>query len=360
MGPSPSEKAKAFISALQSEGITPYIANVSCRLDECRVADELLPLTVNDGNVEGCFVSSPYGQYILYGQDTLQKRGKFASFFFSPLASLLKWAKFNRHISVNNWLMTTNLYPSLNFDNVKGLTKELSQKYPDHMLQFRSLSRHTQSFLVEDLQKLGWNMVASRIIYLFDPLDPKAFSSRMYKSDLKLLEKSSYEKTSVTEEDAPRIKELYDALYLEKYSKQNVQWTEKFFRLAIREKLLEIIALRKDGRIDAVAGYVIRGGVMTAPLFGYDQSVSQEEGLYRLISLLIALEAKEKGVLLNQSSGAGSFKMLRRAKPVLEWSAVYTEHLKGRQKWVWKAFIPLINKVGIPVMRRLEGVGSVD
>ena len=349
------------LSPFLKNGPTLFISNVTAAIEAVSIAKELLPLTINDKDYGNCFVCSPYGQYVLYGLDALGHKGVFiksaATAFLAPLGRALKFGSLNRHVSVNNWMMPTNLYPKLAKKDLVKLVEQLLVRYPKHAIVFRSLNRQTNPDLCTWLQELGFSLVASRIIYIFDPLDPKAFSSRMYKSDLKLLEKSDYEILSHKDfslEDAPRIKELYDALYLTKYSRQNVMWTEAFLRHAIQTEALCLIGLKKQGRLDAVAGFVLRGGEMTAPLFGYDPDVPKQEGLYRLICLLVALEAKKRGVILNQSSGAGSFKKLRRAYPVMEYSAVKSCHLGGYQKVAWSVLGKLLNKVGAPIMHAME------
>jgi hypothetical protein len=342
--------------AFVKDGVPPYIANVDTKIEVSYINNHLIPITVNDAEYSNCFVSSPYGQYVLYGMDEIENKA-LEKLFFTPFGAVLRWGKINRVVSCNNWLKTTNLYPNLEKEDVEDLVTSLDERYPHHAHLFRSLNYHTNPELCQWLKEFGYKLIASRIVYLFDPKDPEAFSSRMMKSDLKLLSKTSYEIVPHSElkpEDAPRLKELYDALYLDKYSKQNVQWTEAFFRLAIQTRALELTALRKNGKIDGIVGQKCVNKVMTAPLFGYDPQVSKEEGLYRLLSLQVALQAKEQGALLNQSSGAKSFKTLRRAFPVMEYSAVKTSHLTGKSKLTWNFLGTVVNKVGAPVMYALE------
>ncbi|CAM3628668.1 hypothetical protein [Brevibacillus invocatus] len=81
-----------------------------------------------------------------------------------------------------------------------------------------------------------------------------------------LLEQHGYEVLDgkqLTDEDILRLLELYNALYLQKYSMYNPQFNERFFALALKKGILQLHAIRKNGRIDAVLGYFCRNGVMT-------------------------------------------------------------------------------------------------
>ncbi|MBV5343531.1 GNAT family N-acetyltransferase, partial [bacterium] len=55
-------------------------------------------------------------------------------------------------------------------------------------------------------------------------------------------------------EDLMRSVDLYNMLYLEKYSYFNPQFTFEFMKLARDEKALHMLALKRDGRMDGVMG----------------------------------------------------------------------------------------------------------
>ena len=76
---------------------------------------------------------------------------------------------------------------------------------------------------------------------------------------------------AITDEDVLRIVELYNALYLQKYSLCNPMFNEHFIKLALLQKNLHLVAIKKGRQIDAILGYFCCNGVMTTPLFGYDR-----------------------------------------------------------------------------------------
>lgn len=66
--------------------------------------------------------------------------------------------------------------------------------------------------------------------------------------------------------------QLYNMLYLGKYSPLNVQFNENFiYEFGLQKEIFTIKALRNKhtNSIDAVLGYYRMNGVMTTPIFGY-------------------------------------------------------------------------------------------
>src|SRR5262249_2140198 len=152
------------------------------------------------------------------------------------------------------------------------------------------------------LAALGYQPVISRQVYVLDPRTGGHRKKTSYLRDRALARRSPYEwTTDLGDADIPRLKRLYDDLYLDKYSRYNPRFTEEFFRAALNLGWLELQALRCGGRLDGVLGFVVRNGIMTTPLIGYDRSLPADIGLYRLISLRLIEEAQRRGLILHQS-----------------------------------------------------------
>ena len=105
---------------------------------------------------------------------------------------------------------------------------------------------------------------------------------------------------------------------------------------------------------DGAVGFFIRNGHMTTPLFGYDTGLPPALGLYRMLSMVTYREARERQLLLNQSSGAGNFKRTRGGRPNVEYSVVYERHLPAGRRLVWQALARTINGVAVPLMRQYK------
>lgn len=356
------EYAKKFLLPFIKNGPDTYIENVNTELLALLIDDHVLPVTVSYPQQSNCFVCSPSSFYGGFSRERVeaienqQLRG-----VLSPVVNLLhtslKKGNIDSVVYVNNWLLSTNLYPELTDEQMKRIRDRLVKEYPDHAIAFRSINEMDSVHCYRALVNSGFQLVAARPVYYVDASKDDHFKSRMVKSDLKILRNTEYEIIDSTElgpGDISRIVEIYRKLYVDKYSHLNPKLTEKFIKLCIENKLLNFKFLRKDGRIDAVLGYIVRNGVINSPLFGYDTSLPKELGLYRMISVLLSLEAKERGALLHMSSGAGSYKMLRRAKPYIEYNAVYTKHLKLSRRLSWSILKTLMNRVASPIMVKLD------
>lgn len=354
--------ASRFLPPLFENGIQTYIENIEAQLLAIRVGDHLLPATVSEPQLDNCFVCSPtsfYGGFSKERVKTIQN-----PWLKAPLTPLVETLHRGLHFShvdkivyVNNWLLSTNLYPDLTASEIEEVRDALVERYPGHAIAFRSINQVENGNCYRSLRNAGFRMVACRPIYFVDAKQDEHFSSRMFKSDEKILRNTEYSiETAETlqEEDFPRIIEIYRKLYLDKYSTINPRLTTEFIRLCKENGILDLRLFRKEGRIDGVLGFTSRHGVMTSPLFGYDTSLPKELGLYRMISALLSLEAKKQGVLLNMSSGAGSYKTLRRARPYIEFNAVYTKHLGKRRNLPWTFLQTLMNRVAQPLMVSLD------
>ena len=258
---------------------------------------------------------------------------------------------------VNNWLLSTNLYPPLTNETLRAINAFLVERFPDHAIVYRSVNPVLNGSVLESLEQVGFKKVISRQVYLLDVCDGERPTKRAIKIDRKLQRASGQfvweELSTAVASEVVRIKQLYDSLYLDKYSEFNPQFTEAFFRKAIEQAWLQVSVLRRGygGEIVAVVGYFNRSGIMTTPLIGYDCGVPQSVGLYRLITLRIIDQAVVNENFLHMSSGAAHFKRLRGAEPCFEYNMVLTSHLKWSQRMPWFALAWLTRWVAGPVFR---------
>ena len=133
-------------------------------------------------------------------------------------------------------------------------------------------------------------------------------SAYKLRKDIKLLNNSEFHFERISFEND--IIELYNELYIKKYSHYNPKFNNEFTKLTGNNNLINFFALKNsEGKTVAVLGYFVRKNVMTTPIFGYDFTFDKSAGLYRQLSIKLFLEAKENGYILNSSSGVGRFKM---------------------------------------------------
>lgn len=359
------EYARRVLGALVRDGVERYIANVHAEVRALVVDGAVLPLVLADASRGGTdsYVASLTNHYVDYARREVELElggSRALSALLPPLIEgfrpLLRWGRVERVAYVNNWLLSTNLYPPLGRAALREVRDFVAGAFPDRAVVFRSVNERLNAGLLADLLALGFRPVFSRQVYLWDPRRAGPVP-RSLRQDAGLARRTGYawlDADEVADADVPRLRALYAQLYLEKYSPFNPQFSEDFVRAALRERWLTVYAARGEGRIDAVLGFVERDGTMTAPLIGYDRSVPTEEGLYRLVSHRLVEEARRRGLLLNQSSGAAAFKRFRGGEAALEFNLVYHRHLPLRARTPWRVLEAASRGAIVPLMKRLE------
>jgi hypothetical protein len=357
-----AEQAKRFLLPLIRNGVNSYIDNLQTTLAVLLVDNIVLPLTINDAEYDNSYVCSPYGHYIGHAEEVVGRMEK--PYLRWPVQKLLRvfgkflqFAKINKVVVVNNWLLSTNLYSPLTSAQIAAIKIFLKKHFPHHALLFRSIDSYSNQELFDSLKTEQFDMVASRPIYFMDMNNSELFQSRMFKSDLKVLEQTLYHPVSHADiplAEAERIAELYRSLYLDKYSPLSPHLNGRFIKLLLNSNFLSLQAFQKEGRIDAVCGFFCRGKILMSPLVGYNQDAPKENKLYRLISTYVTLEAKKRKMIYHLSSGAASYKKLRRATMEVEYTAVNRRHLPLRQQAGWNILRWVMNCIGVPIMQQLE------
>jgi hypothetical protein len=361
--------AKHYLLPLIEQTPANFIGNAVTELYVLQIDGLVIPLTVNHKEYSNSYVCSPYTHYVTYAIQELvllQNRilEKVLAIFLTAIGMGLKLGRLNQTVHINNWLLSTNLCVELAPAQIQAIVHFLLKRFPNHSLVWRSLNCQTiQSKLLTDcLAQLRCRLVPSRQIYFLptDRSDGLLSKARwLVKRDYSLLEKKGYSIVGPTElarTDIPRLVELYNALYLDKYSMCNPWFNEEFMALAWRERLLEFHALRNNetGYIDAVLGYYSREGVMTTPIFGYDTKLPQSTGLYRMLSAVLIRLAADHGLLLHESSGAAQFKRNRGATSTIEYTAVYDRHLPLYRRLGWSLLETALNSIGVPLLKKYK------
>ncbi|WP_323085627.1 GNAT family N-acetyltransferase [Providencia alcalifaciens] len=358
--------ARRYVRACASECL---IGNVSTKMALLDTGAQQFPVSITDGNEPGdnCYVVSPQTAYSGYAREEIKRLGR--PYLTWPLKlltqaveCLLNAGKINKLVQVNNWLLSTNLYPDdWDVTELPTITALLRKNFPEHGIGFRSLNDFSNRVLRQCLQSHGYLSIPSRQVYLFDGLAGeqapflKHHNTRL---DATLLRRSPYTIVSGSElnnDDFKRIEHLYNLLYLDKYCTLNPHYKAQWMQRGQREGWLEFRALRNaEGRIDGALGWFSSSTVISTPIVGYDTALPQRLGLYRQLTRLCLQEAAERRQVLNFSSGAAEFKRLRGGQPQIEYSLVYVAHLSWGRRLVWKVLSFLLHGIGVPMMRRLK------
>lgn len=350
--------ARRYLAPILARGAQTFVRNVhNTQMMIARVDDVILPVTVTDFHLDNTYTVSPYSHYISYGgYEEIRNLNNPAieclvRLILQPIASHFRRNDFDRVAFINNWLLSTNLYPAMSETQIEVAAEALKERFPDRAIIFRSVDAYRNPLLFDVLQRHGYEMMLSRQVWYMPP--EVATRMRQFKEDARVLRNHGYEiveNKSLTDADLTRILDLYEMLYLKKYSYFNPQFTLEFLKLARDEETLHLRALRRDGRIDAAMGFFVRNGVMTQPLFGYDTSLP-EQGLYRLLTLITLREGLQRGLLVHASGGVGKFKKVRGGTSTIEYNAVYMKHLPKRRQRPWR-LIKGISKYAIPYFQK--------
>lgn len=350
--------AKKYLLPFVKNGPETYISNARTTMNILMIDDIILPITINDKEYrDNCYLCSLIAQYVDYAKHKLNTKNPFIYIWLKLLKAIMISGSADKTVHVNNWLLSTNLYPDISNSQLTSIIDFLTKKFPSHTIVFRSINEKQDPHLFEFFKENNGILLASRPVFMMDAKVANPKTSRMFKSDMKILKETDYtiiDNQHISQSAASRISSLYDQLNIEKYSPLNPRFSKEFIKLALKENLLQFKALEKEGKIDAVMGYFSRNGVITSPLFGYDLSLPQDYGLYRNISTLLTLEAIQNKFILNGSGGAGSYKKLRRARGAIEYHGIICHHLSARQKAPWKFLDFIMDKWGIPFIKKHE------
>jgi hypothetical protein len=348
--------AQAFViglEAMQCHQPPKAIRNVQTELDSICIEEHVIPLTRNLHEYNNSYVCSPYTAYIRYARDELglidNQALRLGLRALITLASgLLRLGQINQTLSINNWLFSTNIVPNWQAESVRQFTQQLASKNPTHSLSIRSLNQETNAELMQILTANGWQLLPARQVYLFLQGGQAWWKKNNVQNDQRLLRKTEFTLIQPIEHNSPdfeAIETCFNQLFIEKHSTLNPQFSAEYFEFLHNHKLVEFFSFRNaEGRIIASIGLFTQHGLITAPILGYDTDLPQKLGLYRLLIAVLLKETHHRQQSLNLSSGAGDFKRQRGGKPVVEYTALYTNHLPWLTRIILKSFSKLLNK----------------
>ncbi|MBD9477531.1 GNAT family N-acetyltransferase [Pseudoxanthomonas sp. PXM02] len=354
-------QASTFAALHAGRPTAAMVSNLHVRVETLHTGAGTLPVSVHDGRQGDAWVCSPRTTYAdCAGEESARylpaslRDG--AHWLLSTLGGGLALSGLDNAVAINNWLLSTNLYPPLDAVDPASMIEEAVARWPRHTLWFRSLNEHHNGDWLDALRAAGCLPVASRQVYLYDDIASLASRRRDLKRDLSLLLRTPLRHCrddEVTEHDYTRIAELYALLYIGKYSRHNPLYGKDFLRAWHHAGLLSFEGFRDDdGRLVCVIGLFRQGCTVTAPIVGYDTAMPQRMGLYRLAMACAYRACIENGWRLNFSAGAADFKRLRGGTPSIEYSAVYARHLPRGTRLTVAALSAITCHIGAPLLRR--------
>lgn len=357
-------KVAALAALFQRHDSRALIANLTTRVDVLEIGASTFPITLNDRSERGnCYICRPSAAYIDYGLDETRH------FVSNPLlrASLralvrgcspvLAASGLDHQVQVNNWLFSTNPVPALSRPDALRMRDALLARYPERAIVLRSLNRLADRDTIGALVAAGFTLLPARQVYIFADRSATPRLTKNMKWDRKRLRTTPHQPVpndAFSPADFIRAQELYGLLYLDKYTPLNPQYTALCLSELHRTGIVEFAGLRdrERGELVAVTGLFRSGTTLTQPIVGYDTARPLDEGLYRMMMALSQDRASAEGLFFNMSAGAASFKRLRGAVPVIEYTAVYTAHRGQPQRAAVATMRAVLNRVGVPLMER--------
>ncbi|MEO5759593.1 MAG: GNAT family N-acetyltransferase, partial [Mesorhizobium sp.] len=276
----------------------------------------------------------------------------------SACAPLVKATGLDHQVQVNNWLFSTNPVPLLDRQTIAAMRSCLTARFPDRAIAIRSLNGIADPSTISALKAEGFRMLAARQIYIFADRSSAPPMTRDMKRDRTKLRTTSLKivgNTDFSEADYARSEDLYNMLYLRKYTPLNPHYTARYIGEVHRRGILQLAGLRDHaGQLVAVTGLFENGATLTQPIVGYDTSLPVSDGLYRMVMAMAQDHATAHGLFFNMSAGAADFKRRRGAVPDVEYNAVYVGHLPLRRRVAVRAMETMLALIGIPLLRRFE------
>jgi hypothetical protein len=360
-----SDFSKRLYAILKNHPSSTLIANLNTRTESYTLGNELILTSVVDTIEPNCYIASPYAMIIIYAQEELTKIPSWLYrnsgwLLIQTFAFILRLARIDHVQTLNNYLLSTNFFsPYWEIrDDLSAITYQARTRHPHHALLLRSLNGVQNPHLIKQLQRIGWTPLVSRQIYLFSQWQT-IYHKHNVQMDQKLLssERFIFVKPPLEDDSAFNAAySLYNSLYLDKYSIHNVQFTPLYLKQLVEQRLLHLRLLKDTlhDRYVGVIGMMGDGGVITAPIVGYETHSPKKDALYRRIIAYALSYAHQHDYLLNLSSGAAEFKTLRGGEPHLEYMMVYTHHLPLFRKIVWKALSLLSRYFYAPLLQKFH------
>ncbi|WP_182032699.1 hypothetical protein [Vibrio diabolicus] len=353
---SSQEWHKTFITLMQSNPINECTASFGCYY----IDDVSIPYSVTPKIPNNCYAVSPMTLLSGYAEEELHKVKNVAvrwvcKLLINMTKPILSLAGLDQVQTLNNQCLSTNMYSeqweSLNLDELRRVALD---QYPTFPLVLRSLNQLQHSHLIQRLEQQQWQSLVTRQVYLLE--DWQAFSfNRDLTKDFKLFNDKDWQfKPLATDEEFQRAKALYDMLYLDKYSRNNIQFSTQYLKQASQNNLVHLVGLFYQDEMLATLGIVEIDNDMTCPIFGYDTNKPQSFALYRRISAYTIRHAMICQRRFNMSSGAPAFKRNRKAQPEIEFSYVYIAHLPWYKRVIWKSLCWLTQHFYRPLLMRFQ------
>ncbi len=162
--------AHRVLDPLVRRGPRRYIDNVDAEVYVLMAGEIVLPVVVSHPHpvITNSYVCSPTNHYIDYGKREVELElsnrrvlRTILPLLLDAFKPLLRWSRFEQVVYVNNWLLSTNLYPPLDPAMIGSIRDALIRRFPGYVIIFRSVNERLNAPLLHDLIRLQFQPVFS-------------------------------------------------------------------------------------------------------------------------------------------------------------------------------------------------------
>jgi hypothetical protein len=233
-----ADKAAAFSTLHAGVATRGFVSNIDARVETIDAGGLTLPVTVNDAMPGNAWVCSPLTTYSRYALE--ETRRVAPRVLAAPLGGMIgladRWLRrgeLDSAVSLNNWLLSTNLYPAADGIDFGTLIASCVACWPRHAFWFRSLNFAQHADWLQALMAVGFELIPTRQVYLFRDVKQSITKHQNLRRDLQLLRTTPLTPVAhdaFTDADFVRSEALYAQLYLDKYSRLNPSYTPAFLK----------------------------------------------------------------------------------------------------------------------------------
>jgi len=285
------------------------------------------------------YVDSPISMLSSYGRSNAKNLApglnRFLAVRMSPaLTFLLQLLRIDRYVLVGNLPFSTVLHYHTGPGELVAEVLRIRET-TNRPVGIRGLNEFEHQRELKAFANRDFVVIPARRINIVSDFD-EAMKHRDARRDLKLLERQPdldlTETSSVSEKDAETIADLYQGLYIQKYSEENPYYSPGFIRSSINSGILRGRTLRHRSKgIVGFNTYYTNSTTMTGPMMGYRMDLNSEYPLYRILMIAQLSDALSDAKILNWSSGSDRFKKNRGADQYMEYLCVLPDTKLERQ-----------------------------
>ena len=346
---SANNKKSKFLQTLVQNGLDFYIDNCNANIAILEYDNLYFPLVIATNNRNQTYLTSLISSYIDYPKHIIKNHT--INILFNFFSKILSIGSIDKVVYVNHWLISTNIHYDLSDKQINEITKFLKQNFSDYAICFRNVAKETNVALFSSLASNKYKFLVNRCSYYIDNNSfENVYKKQSLKKDLSLYKKDKYIISDSVANSSVQ-KQLYNNLYINKYTDINPKYNENFFNILTNNSFKNYALINKQDKIVGFYIPFVLNNTVSVPWFGYDTSVTQKEGLYRLLMLNIIEFAKYNNLNLNLSSGVGEYKQRRGAKPYWEYLAIDYSHLNIFRKFLYFLLIEITNKISFPLAK---------